>query len=91
MDCQLVKQHALLRGGTFIPFTALYLEDIIDKQGPSHIATSLSSVEQPSEAGLKRDIRLGLREAEGCQVGEFYLTSTNPRLAVSSLVATAVD
>ena len=38
MDCQLVKQHALLRGGTFIPFTALYLEDIIDKQGPRHIA-----------------------------------------------------
>merc|ERR1711862_767532 len=37
MDAQLAKQHTRLRDGTVIPFTALYLDDIIDKPGPVHI------------------------------------------------------
>mmetsp|Transcript_111033 Transcript_111033/g.314240 ORF Transcript_111033/g.314240 Transcript_111033/m.314240 type:complete len:83 (-) Transcript_111033:118-366(-) len=39
MDTQLSKQHTRLRDGTVIPFTALYLDDIIDKPGPVHIFT----------------------------------------------------
>merc|ERR1719471_1720328 len=39
MDCQLSKQHTRLRDGTVIPFTALFLDDIIDKPGPAHIFT----------------------------------------------------
>lgn len=39
MDCQLAKQHTRLRDGTVIPFTALFLDDIIDKPGPIHIFT----------------------------------------------------
>merc|ERR1711915_518617 len=39
MDTQLAKQHTRLRDGTVIPFTALYLDDIIDKPGPAHIFT----------------------------------------------------
>merc|ERR1719436_1343414 len=39
MDCQLAKQHTRLRDGTVIPFTALFLDDIIDKPGPAHIFT----------------------------------------------------
>merc|ERR1712150_255556 len=39
MDTQLVKQHTRLRDGTVIPYTALYLDDIIDKPGPAHIFT----------------------------------------------------
>merc|ERR1712154_673437 len=31
MDSQLPKQHTRLRDGTVIPFTALFLDDIIDK------------------------------------------------------------
>merc|ERR1712039_722978 len=30
MDTQMAKQHTRLRDGTVIPFTALYLDDIID-------------------------------------------------------------
>mmetsp|Transcript_12328 Transcript_12328/g.36627 ORF Transcript_12328/g.36627 Transcript_12328/m.36627 type:complete len:145 (-) Transcript_12328:200-634(-) len=37
MDTQLAKQHTRLRDGTVIPFTALYLDDMIDKPGPAHI------------------------------------------------------
>merc|ERR1719265_131534 len=37
MDVQLSKQHTRLRDGTVIPFTALFLDDIIDKPGPAHI------------------------------------------------------
>merc|ERR1711933_409975 len=32
-------QHLRLRDGTVIPFTALFLDDIIDKPGPAHIFT----------------------------------------------------
>merc|ERR1719444_416840 len=39
MDTQLAKQHTRLRDGTVIPFTALFLDDIIDKPGPAHIFT----------------------------------------------------
>mmetsp|Transcript_102688 Transcript_102688/g.143120 ORF Transcript_102688/g.143120 Transcript_102688/m.143120 type:complete len:145 (-) Transcript_102688:135-569(-) len=39
MDCQLSKQHTRLRDGTVIPYTALFLDDIIDKPGPCHIFT----------------------------------------------------
>merc|ERR1712054_749055 len=41
MDTQLAKQHTRLRDGTVIPFTALYLDDIIDKPGPAHIFTEM--------------------------------------------------
>merc|ERR1719198_587633 len=41
MDTQLSKQHTRLRDGTVIPFTALFLDDIIDKPGPCHIFTEM--------------------------------------------------
>merc|ERR1711920_987584 len=37
MDTQLSRQHTRLRDGTVIPFTALFLDDMIDKPGPCHI------------------------------------------------------
>eukprot|EP00386_Alphamonas_edax_P016247 GDKI01049626.1.p2 GENE.GDKI01049626.1~~GDKI01049626.1.p2 ORF type:complete len:164 (-),score=22.43 GDKI01049626.1:45-509(-) len=36
MDCQLGKMHTRLRDGTCIPYTAFYLDDVLDKPGPSH-------------------------------------------------------
>eukprot|EP00928_Gymnodinium_smaydae_P095786 TRINITY_DN82_c0_g2_i1.p1 TRINITY_DN82_c0_g2~~TRINITY_DN82_c0_g2_i1.p1 ORF type:complete len:152 (+),score=41.87 TRINITY_DN82_c0_g2_i1:104-559(+) len=39
MDCQLAKQHTRLRDGTVIPYTVLFLDDILDKPGPAHIFT----------------------------------------------------
>lgn len=39
MDCQLARQHTRLRDGTVIPFTALFLDEIVDKPGPIHIFT----------------------------------------------------
>lgn len=39
MDVQLSRQHTRLRDGTVIPFTSLFLDDIIDKPGPCHIFT----------------------------------------------------
>merc|ERR1712129_88297 len=39
MDVQLSRQHTRLRDGTVIPFTSLFLDDIIDKTGPCHIFT----------------------------------------------------
>eukprot|EP00927_Polykrikos_kofoidii_P043923 TRINITY_DN3801_c0_g1_i1.p2 TRINITY_DN3801_c0_g1~~TRINITY_DN3801_c0_g1_i1.p2 ORF type:complete len:145 (+),score=22.57 TRINITY_DN3801_c0_g1_i1:67-501(+) len=41
MDCQLSKQHTRLRDGTVIPFTAMFLDDIVDKPGPCHIFTEM--------------------------------------------------
>merc|ERR1712224_446650 len=37
MDSQLAKMHTRLRDGTCIPFTGLFLDDMIDKPGPAHI------------------------------------------------------
>merc|ERR1719197_92817 len=34
MDTQLAKQHTRLRDGTVIPYTALFLTDVLDKPGP---------------------------------------------------------
>merc|ERR1719343_1795828 len=39
MDTQLAKQHTRLRDGTVIPYTALFLTDVLDKPGPVHIFT----------------------------------------------------
>mmetsp|Transcript_151324 Transcript_151324/g.263781 ORF Transcript_151324/g.263781 Transcript_151324/m.263781 type:complete len:149 (-) Transcript_151324:145-591(-) len=41
MDTQLSRQHTRLRDGTVIPFTALFLDDCIDKPGPVHIFTEM--------------------------------------------------
>eukprot|EP00811_Abedinium_folium_P009393 NODE_18682_length_881_cov_7.417772.p2 GENE.NODE_18682_length_881_cov_7.417772~~NODE_18682_length_881_cov_7.417772.p2 ORF type:complete len:184 (-),score=51.21 NODE_18682_length_881_cov_7.417772:265-816(-) len=41
MNCQLNRQHTRLRDGTVIPYTALYLDQMIDKPGPAHIFTEL--------------------------------------------------
>merc|ERR1712039_61389 len=41
MDTQLSKQHTRLRDGTVIPFTGMFLDDIIDKPGPCHIFTEM--------------------------------------------------
>merc|ERR1719394_420219 len=41
MDTQLSKQHTRLRDGTVIPFTGMFLDDIIDKPGPCHIFTGM--------------------------------------------------
>merc|ERR1719181_2131454 len=41
MDTQLNKQHTRLRDGTVIPFTALFLDEMIDKPGPVHIFTEM--------------------------------------------------
>ena len=41
MDSQLSKQHTCLRDGTVIPYTAIFLDDMLDKPGPVHIFTEL--------------------------------------------------
>ena len=41
MDCQLSKQHTCLLDGTVIPYTAIFLDDMLDKPGPAHIFTEL--------------------------------------------------
>lgn len=37
MECQLPKMHTRLRDGTCIPYTGLYLSDVLDKPSPMHI------------------------------------------------------
>merc|ERR1719504_364620 len=41
MDTQLSRQHTRLRDGTVIPFTALFLDEMIDKPAPGHIFTEM--------------------------------------------------
>ena len=41
MDSQLSKQHTCLRDGTVLPYTAIFLGDILDKPSPAHIFTEL--------------------------------------------------
>ena len=41
MDTHLSKQHTRLRVGTVIPFTALFLDGIIDKLGPAAVPPRL--------------------------------------------------
>merc|ERR1712107_853874 len=41
MDTQLSRQHTRLRDGTVIPYTALYLDSMIDHPGPAHIFTEM--------------------------------------------------
>merc|ERR1740115_359096 len=39
MDTQLSRQYPRLRDGTVIPYTGIFLDDILDKPGPVHIFT----------------------------------------------------
>eukprot|EP00403_Amphidinium_massartii_P014811 CAMPEP_0178414910 /NCGR_PEP_ID=MMETSP0689_2-20121128/23279_1 /TAXON_ID=160604 /ORGANISM="Amphidinium massartii, Strain CS-259" /LENGTH=128 /DNA_ID=CAMNT_0020036213 /DNA_START=123 /DNA_END=509 /DNA_ORIENTATION=+ len=39
MDTQLSLQHTRLRDGTVIPFTGLFLHEVLDKPAPIHIFT----------------------------------------------------
>ena len=41
MDNQLSKQHTCLRDGIVIPYTAIFLDEKLDKPGPVHIFSLL--------------------------------------------------
>ena len=41
MDSRLNKQHTRLRDGTVLPYTAMYLDEMVDKPAPVHIFTEM--------------------------------------------------